>query len=236
VVRGAGGGAEGLDLLEDPVREGLGVQEGLRLLVQVALVGRPAALGHEQELVGVPVDGGDLDLGRQVVAGVLLFVHVERRHLRVAQVARQVRVEHAPCDRLLVASAGEDELALLALHDRRTGVLAHRQHAAGGDVGVLQEVEGDEAVVVAGLRVVEDVAQLLEVAGAQQVGDVAHRLAGDAGERGRLDPQEPALGRVEGRDALGGHEAEGGLVVTEGQHLGELEVRHGTDGIAGGLG
>jgi hypothetical protein len=35
-------------------------------------------------------------------------------------------------------------LALLAHDDRGAGVLAHRQHAAGGDVGVLQQIEGDE--------------------------------------------------------------------------------------------
>ena len=55
------------------------------------------------------------------------------------------------------------------------------QHAAGGDVGVLQQVERDEAVVGRGLGVVEDGAQLREVAGPQEVGDVAHGLARPAG-------------------------------------------------------
>ena len=78
--------------------------------------------------------------------------------------------------------AGEDVLALLAHDDRGAGVLAHRQHAAGGDVGVLQQVERDEAVVRGGLRVVEDLGELGEVAGAQQVRDVVHR-------RFRQEPQ-----------------------------------------------
>jgi hypothetical protein len=56
-------------------------------------------------------------------------------------------------------------LALLAHDDRGAGVLAHRQDAAGRDVGVLQQVERDELVVVARLGVVEDLAQLGEVAG-----------------------------------------------------------------------
>ncbi len=60
-----------------------------------------------------------------------------------------------------VAAAGPDPLALLAHDDRGAGVLAHRQHLAGGDVGVLQQIEGDEPVVVRGLGIVEDVAQLL---------------------------------------------------------------------------
>ena len=87
MVRRAGRGAERLHLLEEPRQQRLLVEQRLGLLEQVALVGAAAALGHEQELVGVAVDGGDLDLGRQVVAGVLLVVHVERRHLAVAQVA-----------------------------------------------------------------------------------------------------------------------------------------------------
>ena len=45
--------------------------------------------------------------------------------------------------------------------------------------GVLQQVEGDEAVVVAGLGVVEDLAQLGQVGRAQVVGDVVHRLGGE---------------------------------------------------------
>ena len=49
----------------------------------------------------------------------------------------------------------------------------HRQYAAGSDVGVLQEVEGDELVVVAGLLVVEDRVELLQMPGPQVVIDVA---------------------------------------------------------------
>ena len=52
-----------------------------------------------------------------------------------------------------------------------------RQHAAGGDARVLQQLERDEAVVGRRLGVVEDRAQLREVAGPQEVRDVAHRLA-----------------------------------------------------------
>ena len=178
VVRRAGGGAERLHLLEQPRQQRLLVEQRLGLLEQVRLVGAAAALGDEQELVGVAVDGADLDLRRQVGAGVALLVHRQRGHLAVAQVRREVRLLHAGGDRRLVAAAGHHELALLRLDDRRAGVLAHRQHAAGGDDGVLQQVEGDEAVVVGRLRVVEDAAQLLEVAGAQEVGDVVHRLGG----------------------------------------------------------
>ena len=226
VVRRAGRGAERLHLLEQPRQQGRLVEQRLGLLEQVALVRAAAALGHEQELVGVAVGRRDLDLRRQVVARVALLVHVDRRHLAVAQVARQVGVEHALGDRPLVAAAGEDELALLALDDRGAGVLAHRQHAAGGDRCVLEQVEGDEAVVVAGLRVVEDVAQLLQVARAQEVGDVAHRLARDQRQRLGLDLQERALRRLERADEVGGQLPVGRGVGPQRQQLGEREVRH----------
>ena len=53
------------------------VEQRLRLLVQEALVGRAAALGHEQELVLVARRPRvELDLRRQVGAGVLLVPHV----------------------------------------------------------------------------------------------------------------------------------------------------------------
>ena len=106
VIGRARGGAERAQLLVEEREQALRVQERLGLLVQVALVRRAAALGHEQELVGVAVVGVELDLRRQVGAGVLLLVHVERRELRVAQVARLVGLEDAARERRLVAAAG----------------------------------------------------------------------------------------------------------------------------------
>ena len=62
-------------------------------------------------------------------------------------------------DRAFVVAVGPDEPALLAHDDRGAGVLAHRQHAAGRDIGVLQKIIGDELVVRGRLGVVEDVAR-----------------------------------------------------------------------------
>jgi hypothetical protein len=147
VVRRAGGRAQRPDLRVQELEHAGLVQDGLGLLVEVALVGRAAALGHEQQLVRVAVDRGDLDLGRQVGAGVDLLPHRQRCHLRVAQVRRLVGLEDAARDGLLVTTAGDDTLTALALDDGRAGVLAHGEHAARGDGGVLQQVEGHEAVV-----------------------------------------------------------------------------------------
>ena len=227
VVGRARRGAEGADLGVEERHQALGVEQRLRLLEEVALVRRASALGHEEELVGVAVGREDLDLRGEVRPGVLLPVEVERGELRVAEVRGQVRVEHAARDRRLVAAAGEDVLALLAHDDGGAGVLAHRQDPAGRDVRVLEEVERDEAVVGRGLGVVEDAPELREVPRPEQVGDVAHRLARQQGQRLGLDPEERLAGGLEGGDVVLGDEAVGRLVVAQRQKLLELERWHG---------
>ena len=207
VVRRAGGRAERADLLVEELQHPLGVQDRLRLLVEERLVRRAAALGHEEELVLRLVRRArrrvELDLRRQVGAGVLLLPHGHRRELGVAQVELGVGVVDAPADPLAVVGAGEHALGLLAHHDRGAGVLAHRQHAAGGDVDVLEQVERDEPVVAAGLRVVDDPAELGEVRGPQEVRDVVHRLGGEQPQRRGVDLEERPAVRLEGADALG---------------------------------
>ena len=69
-----------------------GVEEGLGLLVEVGLVGRTAALSHEEELVLVAGNGEEIDLGGEVGAGVHLLVHGERGVLGVSEVEAGVGV------------------------------------------------------------------------------------------------------------------------------------------------
>ena len=175
VIGRARRGAQRQHLLLQKRQQAVFGQHRRRRLEQKALVGGAAALGHEHELVGVIALGVDLALRRHVVGGVLLLVHRQRRDLRIAQIAAQIGVARALAQRRLVVAVGDDAAALLAHDDRGAGVLAHRQHAAGGDVGVLQEIEGDELVVVAGLLVIEDVAQLLQMPRPQIMIDVAER-------------------------------------------------------------
>ena len=108
-------------------------------------------------MIGIMALGIEFDLRRHVGAGVLLLEHRNRRELRIAQIAFQIGVARALGERRLVAAVGPDEPALLAHDDRGAGVLAHRQHAAGGDVGVLEKIVGDELVVIRRLRVLDDV-------------------------------------------------------------------------------
>ena len=149
VVRRAGGGAERLHLVEHPRQQRRLVEQRLGLLEQVALVGAAAALGDEQELVGVAVDGGDLDLGRQVGAGVDLVVHRERRHLAVAQVAREVR---AAARRAAIAASSPPPVSTNWPFLPFTIAVPVSWHIGSTPPaaidGVLQQVEGDEAVVV----------------------------------------------------------------------------------------
>ena len=186
----------------------------------------PAPLGHEEKLVGVAVYGRDVDLRGEVRARVHLVEHVEGRELRVAQVARLVRLIDAAREGLLVAAAGEHVLALLAHHDGGARVLTHREHTARGDGGVLEQVEGHEAVVGRGLRVVENLPQLREVTGPKQVRDVAHGLAREERESLRIDAEKGLTERLEGRHMIGRHEAKGRVVVAERERVLRREGAH----------
>ena len=228
VVGRAGGGAQQPQGLVQEVDQRLLVEQGLGLLVQERLVGRAPALGHVEQLVDRARLGVDLHLGGQVVAGVDLGEHVEGGELGVAQARRAVGVEHAPGDGLGVVGEGQHLFALVAYHHRGAGVLAHGQDAPGCDVGVEEQLQGHEAVVLRRLRVVDDVAELLEVPGPQVVGDVVHGRRGESGERLGLDPQERAPAVGDGANPLVGDEPVIGGVGPQRQDLrvGELGFSH----------
>ena len=227
----AGRGAEREHLLLEERQHAVVRQDRGRRLEQERLVGRAAALGDEQELVGVLAFGVDLDLRRHVVLGVLLLEHGERRELRIAQVLFQIRVARALAKRALVGAVGEHQAALLAHDDGGAGVLAHRQHAAGRDVGVLEEIIGDELVVGRGLRVVEDGAQLLEVRRAQQMIDVGEGGLGERAQRLVADHQHVFAHDLLDADAADVELAVGRLVGPE-REQGRVVVR----GDGGGWG
>ena len=166
-------GAQSQHLLLEKCQQTVFGEHRRRRLKQKTLVGGAAALRHEHELVGVIALGVDLALRRHIVGGVFFLIHRQRRHLRIAQVATQIRVARALAQGGFVVAVADDVAAFLAHDDRGAGVLAHRQYAAGGDVGILEEIERDEFVVVAGFGVVEDIAQLLQMARPQIMVDVA---------------------------------------------------------------
>ena len=81
VVRRAGGGAESAHLLNEVVFQLRRGDQGLGFLVQIGFVGGTAAFRHAQELIFFTVDAIEIDLRRQVGAGVNLFIHIQRRVL-----------------------------------------------------------------------------------------------------------------------------------------------------------
>ncbi len=172
-----GGGAERAELLVDEPRQRFRIQHRLGLLIQKALVRRAAALRDEQEFVLVAGLGVEVDLGRQIVAGIDLLVHRQGRHLAIAQMVLSVDPPDALGQRRRVVAAGPYTLAFSAHHDRGAGVLAHRQDLAGRDIRVLQQVERNEAVVCRRLGVVENGSQLRQMPRAQQMLTIKEGLA-----------------------------------------------------------
>ena len=103
--------------------------------------------------------------------------------------------------------------------------MTHRQHAASGDVDILEQVERDEAVVAAGLGVVDDLAQLGQVRRAQIVRDVVHGFCSELADRLRLDLQEGLTVGLEGADTFGGDQAVRRVVGADRQQIGVLKIR-----------
>jgi len=177
----------------------------------------------------------DLDLRRHVRARVLLLEHGKRRELRIAQVLFQVRVARALRERGLVVTLSPDQPAFLAHDDRGAGVLAHRQHAARRDVGVLQQVVGDELVVVGRLGVLDDRAERGEMRGPQQMIDVVER--GLAQRPHRLVRDDQHLAAEDFFDAHAGVGDAGHVELAVGGGVGaereERRVAIGREGVGG---
>jgi hypothetical protein len=188
-----------------------------------------AALGDEQELVGLIVVaralGVELDLGGEIVLGVGFLEGRERRKLRVTQVFLVIGVARALGERRFVLAVGPDEPALFAHDDGGAGVLAHRQNAAGGDIGVLQEVVGDEAVVVGGLGVVDDRPELLEMGGTEEMVNVGEGGLGQEPQRFPVDHQKLLAERFLDAHPLARQLAVGRRVFFQGKQRVVLEGR-----------
>jgi hypothetical protein len=144
-------------------------------------------------------------------------------------------VSYTPRDGRLVVARREHVLAALAQHDGGAGVLAHRQHATSRDVGVLQQVERDEAVVGRRLGIIEDAPQLSQVPRTQQVRDVAHGLAREQAQRLGLHAHEVVSQRRFHLHMVLAEQAVGRRVCAQGQEGRVLKcVGHGASGRARG--
>ena len=120
------------------------------------LVGAAAALGHHDEAVFAATGSLDVNLGREVALGVHLVVHIERSVLAVTEVLLGVGIEHTQAQGLFIFEVGPDLLALLAVDDCSTSVLAEGQDTLHGRLCVAQELQGHVLVIIGSLGVAED--------------------------------------------------------------------------------
>ena len=102
----------------------------------------------------------DINLSREVATGVLFFVHRQGCNLAVAKVLGGVSVVDAFRNCFGVIKARPDLLALVGNANSRTGVLAEREDALGGNAGVLEHGEGDKLVVIRSFRILENLGDL----------------------------------------------------------------------------
>ena len=179
-----------LHLLYEERNQRLGVQDGFRLLIEVSLVGRTAALGHAKELVFHAFGSLDINLCGQVALGVHLLVHGERSVLRVAQVLLGISLIYTQRQGLFVAIARPYLLAFLTVDDGRTGILAEGKQTLGGHFGIAQEGQCHVLVVVAGFGVAQNLGHLLVVRAAQHERHVAEGRVGHGGQSFLLNLQD----------------------------------------------
>jgi hypothetical protein len=106
------------------------------------------------------------------------------------------------------------------------------------DVGVLQQVERDVAVVGGRLRVVEDAPQLCEVRRPQEVRDVVHRRVRQEPQRLRRHLEEGPPGRLDGAHPVPRQEPVARCISAARQEIGIQEGRggagHAPEGTLGG--
>ena len=133
--------------------------------------------------------GVQLDLGRQVGAGVLLVPHGQRRHLGVAQVEPRVRVVHAAADaprRRRRRSAPVRPSCPSRSRCRCPGTSAAHRAAAMLAFLSRSRATNRSLPLASGSSMMR--AQLAQVSGPQVVRDVVHRLVGERGSALRARP------------------------------------------------
>ena len=235
VIGRASGGAERTDFFVQEGEQFFRVQHRRGFLEQIGLVGGATALGDEQELIGVARFRVEFDLPGQVGARIGFLIHRNRRNLAVAQVALGIGPQNAVGNGGFVVAAGPDLLPFLAHDDRRARILAHGQDTACRDIGVLQQVEGDETVIVRRFRVVEDFGELPQVVRAQQVVDIAEGLLRQQGKRLGIDLQDRLAVKIDRTDVIAGQLAIRRLVGAHGKHCEMRGIGHVICPLCGGM-
>ena len=178
VIRRTSSRTQRLHLFNQVGNERSRIQNGLRFLIQIRLVGRTTALDDTKELVFVTFAGFDVDLSRQVALRVLFFVHRQRGVLGITQAVGRVGFKHALGEGFFIAETGPDGLTLFTVDDGRTRILAEGQFTLSGRFSVAQEGKCDILIVVTGFRIVEDLGNGFVVGATQHEVGIMESLFG----------------------------------------------------------
>ena len=199
VIGRAGGRAQRTQLLREELLQARGIEQRLGLLEEHRLVGRSASLGDEQELVLLARGRENVDLGRQVRAGVDLVVHREGNGLRVAEVLFLIRVVDSPRQPLLVLAPPVQTRWPFLPMIVAVPVSWHIGSSNPAATAALREGQGNAPVVGRRFGIVEDRRDLGEVRRAVQKRDIPQGFPRQKLERLRLDLED--LLPLEGRCA-----------------------------------
>ncbi len=153
--------SQALHLLHKEGDEGSFVlNRGLGHGIEIGLVGRAATFGYHHETVFRSLCRLDVDLCGEVAAGVHFVVHVQRGILRVAQVLLGEGVEHTEAQGLFILEACPYLLSFLSVDNRCTCILAEREDAFAGHLGIAEELQGHILIVLAGFWIGQDLSHL----------------------------------------------------------------------------
>ena len=184
------GRAQRLYLFDKERNQCPGIQDSFRLLIEISLVSRTAALGNAKELILHTFGSFDVNLCRKVALRVHFVVHIERGVLGITQVLFRICFVDAEREGFLIAVARPYLLSFFTVDDSRTRVLAERQHAFGGNFGIAQESQSYIFIVVACFGVAQNLGDLLVVRTAQHKRNVAESRISHCGKPFLFDFQD----------------------------------------------
>ena len=213
--------------------QGSRIQNRLSLLVQIRLVGRPAALDNAKELVFVAFGGFDINLSRQITLGVNLFVHAQGSVLRIPQCIFGVGLVNALADGFFIAKARVHVLALFAVNDGRTRILANRQNALSSDFGIAQHRKRHVLIVIRTFRIFENLCNAFIVRTAQHEVHIVESRIDEHGQSFGLNLQNRVALEITDTHIVLGNERVFRVVFADLKHRCIFKFRH-FDLLSGG--
>ena len=198
----------------------------LGLLIEIGFVRRTATFGDAEELILRAFSSLQVNLRRKVAFGVHFVVHVQRRVLRVTQIALGVRIEHTAAQRFLVLKARPHLLSFLAVDDCRSCILAQRQLTLASHFGIAQEGQCYIFVVGRSLGVAQNLRHLLVVRATQHETHVMKSLLRHQRQRLRGHFQNLMSFKLTDRNIVFGQQIILRFILTKLKHRCILKFSH----------